>query len=525
VRTISTPVTAPTGAPAKRQTVGRRRWIYVTAPALFLVSGTVLTASAADTGSVFIPITPVRVLDSRLGVGAPGAITSDAPAKLDVTGSIAVVLAGDVPGTATVVPDGATAIVANVTAVAPSTVGFVSVRPGTATGMPSTSSINLTTPGSIVPNSVTVELPTSGAAAGAVDLWFHGTAPNATTHLLVDIVGYYALGAGGVGPPGPPGPPGAAGVQGQTGATGPRGPAGPISVSCAASLRWELATCRPTTVDVGAGPGAMVYGAGSLWVVRLPDIGVAGEVVRIDPVSATVTARIPVAVHPSGIVYDGTNIWVSQGYFGSIVTRINPNTNTVAGTVSGFDWTYAVAQDGTYAWASNNDTNTVAKFTAGGIVDEITVGTIPFPGPFGLVYDGTDMWVALSFEDAVQRIDLATGTADPKITVDDRPRGIAYDGNFVWVANEGGGTVSKIDPVSNTLLVSIGVGPSPYAVAFDGRYIWVTSDNGNVVKIDPAINQKVATIPVGGSPRGLAFDGTNMWVSHGSLGKVTRLPA
>ena len=65
------------------------------------------------------------------------------------------------------------------------------MRPGTATGEPTTSNLNFTTGGVVVPNSVTVAVPTSGPHAGEVGLFFRGTSPTATTDLLVDVVGYY----------------------------------------------------------------------------------------------------------------------------------------------------------------------------------------------------------------------------------------------------------------------------------------------------------------------------------------------
>jgi hypothetical protein len=182
------------------------------------------TANAAGTPSSFVPISPVRVLDTRLNAGLTGALVSDTPRLLDVTGSIPVVNPGNVIGVGSPVPDGATSIVANVTGVGPTTVGFVSVRPGTATGKPTTSSLNFDTPGQIVPNSVTVELPTTGANAGQVQLWFKGTGATASTDLLIDIVGYYVPGGtGSPGPAGPAGPKGDTGAKGNTGATGPRG--------------------------------------------------------------------------------------------------------------------------------------------------------------------------------------------------------------------------------------------------------------------------------------------------------------
>jgi len=182
-----------------------------------LLGGGLLRADASASGtaqeaSAFVPVTPTRVLDTRIDVGLDGRFVHGAGRLIPLTGEVPVVLPGDVAGSAEVVPAGATGVIANVTAVTPTTRGHVSVRPGTATGEPTTSNINFTTGGVIAPNSVTVELPTDGPAAGAIELYFHGTSASATTDLLVDVVGYFAASAGG--PPGPPGPAGPTGMSG-----------------------------------------------------------------------------------------------------------------------------------------------------------------------------------------------------------------------------------------------------------------------------------------------------------------------
>ncbi len=191
----------------------RSRWAAIgAAVAVTFGAGGLLAAHAASPPSVFVPINPTRVLDTRIDAGLAGPLVSAAPRLLDVTGTVAVVNTGNLISTGSPVPDGATAIVANVTAVRATSAGFVSVRPGTASEVPATSNINISS-GNAVPNSVTVELPTSGSEAGTVQLWYQGQSPSATTHLLVDIVGYYQVGpAGPQGEPGPAGPPGTPGV-------------------------------------------------------------------------------------------------------------------------------------------------------------------------------------------------------------------------------------------------------------------------------------------------------------------------
>jgi peptidoglycan hydrolase-like protein with peptidoglycan-binding domain len=117
----------------------------------------------------FKPVVPVRVVDTRGGLGGP---TLQAGESRDVDLS-----AGGVPA-------GATAVVANVTAVNASAATYVTAWPSGAT-MPTASNINVV-PGQTVPNMVTVGLGTGGH----ISLFnFAGTAD-----LVVDIAGWYTGG-------------------------------------------------------------------------------------------------------------------------------------------------------------------------------------------------------------------------------------------------------------------------------------------------------------------------------------------
>ncbi len=88
------------------------------------------------------------------------------------------------------IPAGATGVLLNVTSVGSTASGFISIRPGDATGSPSTSSLNVTA-GVIVPNSVQVSMPTAGANAGRIDItWDAFGVAGPTTDILIDVVGY-----------------------------------------------------------------------------------------------------------------------------------------------------------------------------------------------------------------------------------------------------------------------------------------------------------------------------------------------
>lgn len=215
----------------RRRGLWRSRWAAIgAAVAVTLGGGGIFVAQAVSgPASSVVSIDPVRILDTRTDVGLPGPFVSAVSQKLKVTGPVPTST-----GTQTPVPVGATGVLLNVTVVNPTAAGFLAVRPGDATGAPSTSSLNFNA-GDIVPNSVQVGLPTAGANAGQIDITsdaFGQAGP--TTEVLIDVVGYLVAGGAGVGPAGP---------------QGPAGPAGPVN------LRWAKVSANATLTSVLSGNG------------------------------------------------------------------------------------------------------------------------------------------------------------------------------------------------------------------------------------------------------------------------------
>ena len=203
----------------------RTRWAAIGAAlAVTFGAGGLAYVNADSAPSSFVAITPTRVLDTRpsTNVGLTGAFQAEVGRKLQLTGAIPAVTNSNpfTVGNVTVVPQGATAVVLNVTATNTVAAGFISVRPGDQSGKPSTSNVNFVA-GQTVPNSVTVELPTAGSNTGQIDVHYRPGLGN-TADIIVDVVGYYLVGGG----TGTPGPEGRAGPQGPAGAQGPAGTAG-----------------------------------------------------------------------------------------------------------------------------------------------------------------------------------------------------------------------------------------------------------------------------------------------------------
>jgi hypothetical protein len=134
----------------------------------------------ATAGGTFHAVTPARIVDTRNGIGVPaGAVPADGTIEFQVSG------VGGIP------PTGAGSVVLNLTAVDPTSEGYLNVYPR---GLPkptpaNPSSLNFNA-GQNVANAVTVTLSTDGGL----------TVYNAfgNTHVLVDVVGWYDLtGTGG----------------------------------------------------------------------------------------------------------------------------------------------------------------------------------------------------------------------------------------------------------------------------------------------------------------------------------------
>jgi hypothetical protein len=161
----------------------------------------VRATSGSSSASSYVPVAPVRVLDTRSDLGLV-AVTDGVAGTLKVTGSIPTATSTGVVN-AVVVPSGATAVVLNVTAVNPTAGGYVSLRPGDATGAPTVSTLNVTAGGTF-PNGATITVPTMGAHAGEIQVWYEAEGTTVgSTELLIDIAGYYELAS--AGPQGEPG--------------------------------------------------------------------------------------------------------------------------------------------------------------------------------------------------------------------------------------------------------------------------------------------------------------------------------
>jgi hypothetical protein len=138
-----------------------------TANVIFDVTGYFVPDS---TGSTYMPLTPARLLDSRMGIGLAGSFASHRARTIQVTGSV--------------VPSGAVAVTGNLTVTGQTSAGFLYAGP-TPQDNPTSSTLNFPL-GDDRANALTVALGPGGSLA----ITYAGP-PGAQTQAIFDVTGYF----------------------------------------------------------------------------------------------------------------------------------------------------------------------------------------------------------------------------------------------------------------------------------------------------------------------------------------------
>ncbi|MFL5959669.1 MAG: adenylate/guanylate cyclase domain-containing protein [Gaiellaceae bacterium] len=272
------------------------------------------------------------------------------------------------------------------------------------------------------------------------------------------------------------------------------------------------------SIPVGADPGPVATGAGSLWVGN----GADRTITRI-----SLDRRVPVATlaldgrTPTGIAFGGGAVWIAHGARGE-VSRIDLHTNRLSKTIQdvadpGSNYG-AVTVTGDSVWAVYGD-STLARIDAK--TTRVSDSTFAGNSPRGVVVADGGVWVLNAGNRTVTHFApkaIEGGAVGRPIPVGHRPVAIAAGEGAIWVADAGDDAVTRIDP-STKATTRIRVGREPSALAVGGGLVWVANaGSGTVSRIDPVSNQLAGTIKVGNMPSGIAFGGNFVWVTVDASG-------
>jgi YVTN family beta-propeller protein len=266
-------------------------------------------------------------------------------------------------------------------------------------------------------------------------------------------------------------------------------------------------------ISVGAGPTALAFGAGSLWVANRADQTIS----QVATGERAALRTIPLKVAPNAIATADGGVWVAGAgpdQQSVSVMRVDPHFDdvdrtihiptVVPGSVG------SLAGTGSSLWvASSSGELTHLDARSGAVLRRID----PNGGPTGIAPGAAGvLWLTDDDADDVIRVD-PTGVTNA-IAVGHDPSDVAVGAGGIWVTDTGDDAVTRIDPATRAVATTIPVGHEPLGVAVGAGSIWVAdSGDGTVSRIDPATNRVTATIDVGGSPQDLAVHDGRVWVT------------
>jgi spore germination protein YaaH len=128
-------------------------------------------------GTTFIPISPTRLVDTRIGAGIQKSLAANAVTTFNVAGKAGV-------------PAEATAVVGNATITGPTAIGYITVAPAIGTGVPTTSTLNFPAK-DVRANNVTVPL-----SGGNLQVSYRAKA-GSKVDFVFDVTGYFVPGLSG----------------------------------------------------------------------------------------------------------------------------------------------------------------------------------------------------------------------------------------------------------------------------------------------------------------------------------------
>jgi YVTN family beta-propeller protein len=236
---------------------------------------------------------------------------------------------------------------------------------------------------------------------------------------------------------------------------------------------------------------AVTSGFGSVWAL---DGSRSGTLVRIDPATNAVSARISVETAGAYNVWAGAGaIWVAGDQSAEVV-RIDPATNRVTA--------------------------------------HIPVGD----GPADLVFRDTSAWVIDHRDGTFFRIDA--GIPRRLATIPgDAPERMVFAAGHIWITGRGSDLL-EVDPETGAVLRTVEIGAGGIDVAASGDTLWVPARNADsdqrgfptmeaLRRVDARTGAVVSSLRAQGrlDVHGLVADEREVWLADNTHGVLYRVPA
>lgn len=286
----------------------------------------------------------------------------------------------------------------------------------------------------------------------------------------------------------------------------------------------SAAPAKPTVrkVQLGGAPIGLLAYQGRLWVADAQS----NRVLRVEPGSDRVSARVPVGRTPLRIVASGGSIW-STDFRAGTVSQVSPSTLRRVATVHVGPQPEGIVALGPDLWVVSQQGGYLARVVPGDArpSTRIHVGNQPRQVAAG----GGQLWVSVFGDDSVAEVNPRSRRVLAHIKACGGPQGLAYSAGQLWVGCTNDGVLADIDPRTHRVVRRVAYDAAD-AVTSAGATLRVTSDDGpSTAILDPRTgklshNVKLSDALIGDANADVVATGGGVWVSSPDQGTVYRVP-
>jgi hypothetical protein len=219
--------------------------------------------------------------------------------------------------------------------------------------------------------------------------------------------------------------------------------------------------------------GGVLVAAGKVFVAGYTSPGKLYQIDPTQPAGMVTTLTSSLGDLPRGISFDGSRIWTANR--GGSVSIVSLGTWTVT-NVPLFIFPTGLVYDGANMWVTDQiSEGKLFKLASNGlIIQAVDTGAFPsYP-----VFDGTNIWVPNSGSSTITVVRASTGTVIATLTDTfiQAPNAAAFDGERIVITDDSfGGFISVWKAADLTPLNAISPGDktSPAGVCSDGANFWI----------------------------------------------------
>lgn len=187
-------------------------------------------------------------------------------------------------------------------------------------------------------------------------------------------------------------------------------------------------------------------------------------------------------VHPTGIAYDGINIWVADLSTDRLY-KLNPiNGNVISSLNSPGSSPTGLTWNNQFLWCCDNATDKIYRLDPNnGTILQIL--SIPSEAPRGITFVDSSLYYQDNVANKIFKLDPNNGNIlDEFSAPSSNNRGLAWDGNYLWCVDKDLYEIYQVDLQRNKVVTILKApGTYSYGLTWDGAYLWHTDYETNKI--------------------------------------------